>query len=112
MYTFSSKLKTFSFILMILGVLGIGYGFFTAPKNTQEVEVILAASHGEHGEASSSHNAKPSHDDAKAAHGLVAQEEKAIPSDTSHNEITHTQPKTHDSASTNIHNLDTIVKDV
>ncbi len=49
MYTFSSKLKTFSFILIILGVLGIGYGFLTAPKNIEEVEKILAASeHGEH----------------------------------------------------------------
>jgi hypothetical protein len=32
--------------------LGIGYGFLTAPKDIQEVEMILAAeSHGEHGEA-------------------------------------------------------------
>lgn len=53
MYTFSSKLKTFSFILMILGVLGIGYGFYTAPKNIEEVEKILAAdSHGAHHSAS------------------------------------------------------------
>ena len=49
MYTFSSKLKTFSFILMIIGILGIGYGFLTAPKNIDEVEKILASeSHGEH----------------------------------------------------------------
>ena len=41
MYTFSSKLKTFSFILMLLGALGIGYGFLTAPKDIQEVEKIL-----------------------------------------------------------------------
>jgi hypothetical protein len=54
MYTFSSKLKTFSFILIILGVLGIGYGFLTAPKNIEEVEKILAASeHGEHHAAQS-----------------------------------------------------------
>lgn len=52
MYTFSSKLKTFSIILMALGVLGIGYGFLTAPKDIQEVEAILAAeSHGSHGES-------------------------------------------------------------
>jgi hypothetical protein len=51
MYTFSSKLKTFSFILMLLGALGIGYGFFTAPKNIQEVETILSAeTHHESGE--------------------------------------------------------------
>jgi hypothetical protein len=56
MYTFSSKLKTFSFVLMAIGLLGIGYGFLTAPKNIQEVEAILAAdSHGAHGEVS--HNA-------------------------------------------------------
>lgn len=52
MYTFSSKLKTLSFILMAVGLLGIGYGFLTAPKDIQEVEKLLAAeSHGEHGEA-------------------------------------------------------------
>ena len=52
MYTFSSKLKTFSFILMAVGILGIGYGFLTAPKDIQEVEKILAAdAHGSHGAA-------------------------------------------------------------
>ncbi len=42
MYTFSSKLKTFAFVLMILGLLGVGYAFFTAPSTIQEVEAILA----------------------------------------------------------------------
>ncbi len=52
MYTFSSKLKTFSLILMVVGLLGIGYGFLSAPKNIQEVEAILAAdAHGGHQEA-------------------------------------------------------------
>lgn len=49
MYTFSSKLKTFSFILMVLGILGIGYGFLTAPKDIKEVEQILLAAEGHHG---------------------------------------------------------------
>ncbi|KIA87302.1 hypothetical protein [Flavobacterium sp. AED] len=52
MYTFSSKLKTFSLVLMAVGLLGIGYGFLTAPKDIQEVEKILAAeTHERHGES-------------------------------------------------------------
>jgi hypothetical protein len=46
MYTFSSKLKTFSFILMFLGVVGIGVGFMNAPKTIEEVEHMLSADHG------------------------------------------------------------------
>ena len=45
MYTFSGKLKTVSLVLMIIGALGIGYGFFSAPKTTEDVEQALA--HGE-----------------------------------------------------------------
>jgi hypothetical protein len=81
MYTFSSKLKTFSFILIILGVLGIGYGFLTAPKNIEEVEKILAANeHGEHhaapGHAAAEGNA---HASAEAHTGTeVAKEEPAV----------------------------------
>ncbi len=41
MYTFSSKLKTFSLVLMILGALGMGYGFFTAPKTTNDVKEMI-----------------------------------------------------------------------
>ena len=55
MYTFSSKLKTFSLILIVVGLLGIGYGFMSAPKDIQEVEAILASdAHGSHHEASNS----------------------------------------------------------
>lgn len=70
MYTFSSKLKTFSFILMALGVLGIGYGFYSAPKDIQQVEQLLAAeTHGEHGvstHAEPAHGAEATHDEASA----------------------------------------------
>ena len=38
MYTFSNKLKTFSFLLMILGVLGVGFGFMTSHKSFEDVE--------------------------------------------------------------------------
>ena len=69
MYTFSSKLKTFSFILMIIGALGIGYGFFTAPKTTQDVETILKAeSHGNHDTAHNAHSADKHDAKATAEH--------------------------------------------
>ena len=78
MYTFSSKLKTFSFILMAVGLLGIGYGFLTAPKDIQEVEKLLAAeSHGGHGEAKheGAAAAEPSHE-AAATHSEATEEKK------------------------------------
>ncbi|PKP18674.1 MAG: quinol:cytochrome C oxidoreductase [Bacteroidetes bacterium HGW-Bacteroidetes-23] len=50
MYTISSKLKVFSFVLIIVGLLGIGYSFISAPKTTADVEKILEAeAHGHHG---------------------------------------------------------------
>ncbi|RED25526.1 quinol:cytochrome c oxidoreductase quinone-binding subunit 2 [Flavobacterium cutihirudinis] len=65
MYTFSSKLKTFSFILMAVGILGIGYGFLKAPKNIEEVEALLAKEASEHGGG---------HGEAAAAHHEAAAE--------------------------------------
>ena len=83
MYTFSSKLKTFSFILMAVGILGIGYGFLNAPKDIQEVENILAAqSHGGHAEAH--------HEEAKSteeAHSTTSNEVKEAAEHEEH--LTH-----------------------
>ncbi len=77
MYTFSSKLKTFSFILMALGLLGIGYGFLTAPKDIQEVEKLLASeSHGGHGEAKHEAVATVAHAPA-TKHGEVSEVKEA-----------------------------------
>jgi hypothetical protein len=68
MYTFSSKLKTFSFVLMLVGVLGIGYGFLTAPKTIQDVETILASeSHG-HANAHEAHAVEKHDAKAEAEH--------------------------------------------
>ena len=64
MYTFSKKLKTVSIALMIIGALGVVYGFMTSHKSFEEVETMLAeeASHhgGGHGEDTA--HAAPSHD--------------------------------------------------
>lgn len=55
MYTFSNRLRIASFILMALGILGLGYGFLSAPGTVEEAKAIVAASesgHGGHGDTS------------------------------------------------------------
>lgn len=87
MYTFSSKLKTFSFILMAVGLLGIGYGFYSAPKDIQDVEALLAAdSHGGHGEST--------HAAAAESHSATTETTHAAPieSQEAHGEATHAAP--------------------
>ena len=51
MYQFSGKLKTFSIALMIIGALGVGYSFFSAPKTLDDAKAILASQHDSHGAA-------------------------------------------------------------
>lgn len=85
MYTFSNKLKAFSFILMILGALGVGYGFMSSHQTLDDVKVMLAeeaSGHGgSHGEAATTgadahdnhsekaHSNVAHHDEADAHHG-------------------------------------------
>ena len=75
MYTFSSKLKTFSIVLMILGALGIGYGFFTAPKNTDDIKEMMQRAEEGH-ETTTEHAAATSHEvtDEHAAADTHAEE--------------------------------------
>jgi hypothetical protein len=73
MYTFSNKLKTFSFILMILGALGVGYGFMTSHKSFEEVETILAAESAGHGEGHVEEASTTETSHADDAHGDSAE---------------------------------------
>jgi hypothetical protein len=59
MYTFSKKLKTTALILMTLGLIGIVYGFLSAPKTIEDAEKIIAESHHE------GHKAEATIEDAK-----------------------------------------------
>ncbi len=76
MYTFSSKLKTFSYALMIIGLLGVAYGFLSTPSSVEDVKVMMQDSHDSHGEeattrevAANPHSTDQS-DDAHAEHVL------------------------------------------
>jgi hypothetical protein len=71
MYTFSKNLKNLAFALIILGLIGIVYGFLTAPKTIEEVEKIVAESHhdGHHADhATATHDAHANH----ATHNTIS----------------------------------------
>ncbi|MBK5210411.1 MAG: quinol:cytochrome C oxidoreductase [Flavobacteriaceae bacterium] len=74
MYTFSSKLKTLSLALMIIGLLGVGYGFLSAPSSVEDVKVLLQESHNAHGEV------------AATANQPVAESSDAVQSEDAHAE--------------------------
>ena len=93
MYTFSGKLKTFSFILMALGIIGIAYGFLTTPKTIEEVEAILSEQHhGGHGShdahaapahgETDAHGANTASHDAHANHGAHTATTTAVTNDS------------------------------
>ena len=49
MYQFSNRFRLVTFVLMALGLLGLGYGFLSAPSNVDEAKAMMAAGHDEHG---------------------------------------------------------------
>jgi hypothetical protein len=51
MYSFSKRLKLSAISLMILGALGIAYGFLSAPHTTAEVKEMMQQDTAEHQEA-------------------------------------------------------------
>ncbi len=65
MYTFSNRLKTFAIVLMILGLVGIIYGFINAPKTVSDVEQILTEQH--HGDSHQVAESGTAHADVSAA---------------------------------------------
>lgn len=50
MYSFSKKLKLSAIIFMITGVLGIAYGFYSAPSTIADVQEMMMHQGNEHGD--------------------------------------------------------------
>lgn len=70
MYTFTNKLRNFSITLMVVGFLGLTYGFLTAPETVEEATAMVADAH--HGEGHGDGHSDTAHDDhheAAPAHG-------------------------------------------
>lgn len=66
MYTFSSKLKTFSFVLMALGLVGIVFSFVNAPSTIEDVKALMQNDH--HHEAAHVAHAAEAHGHAADTH--------------------------------------------
>ncbi|MBV1888343.1 MAG: quinol:cytochrome C oxidoreductase [Urechidicola sp.] len=79
MYTFSKRLKTFSFALMIVGLVGIAWGFLNAPSTVEEAKEIVAHNQSHDTHATTTHEVEASHD----AHSTEASNDTH---DSSHDE--------------------------
>ena len=96
MYQFSGKLKTLSIILTVVGLIGIGYGFLTAPSTLEEAKEIMAhqSSHGDdhgnsHGEKKEVH--KNEHDSKSGAHENKPIIDNETSAHDSHNDDAHAE---------------------
>mgnify|MGYP006075365601 FL=1 len=90
MYQFSGKLKTFSLALIILGAVGIAFGFYNGSQKTiEDAQQVIAASHNE------GHGA--SHGDATTHNEESATDSHAATTDAYGDAIGHEEEKAHDS---------------
>lgn len=92
MYTFPNKLRNLAITLMIVGFLGLTYGFLNAPSTLEESKSMVSANHGDgHSESGSGdhgtiseHQTDSQHDTKEIVHG---------------SESTHSDSKTHQDVS-------------
>ncbi|WP_455170183.1 hypothetical protein, partial [Aegicerativicinus sediminis] len=106
MYTFSNRLKSVAIGLIIIGAIGVIYGFLTSHKTFEEVEAILSeeAAHHEGGhDAGSDHAVMEDHATMEHAtaetHAEDTHQEESV--DSSHavaEEVTHTDETVHAAA--------------
>ena len=89
MYTFSNRLRNLAIAFMVIGFLGLVYGFFTAPKTIEEAKAIVAASaHGDEHGASHDDASAEAHHDTTDAHATDASHESHASEEEGH-EMSH-----------------------
>ncbi len=92
-YTFSSRLKTSSIVLMVLGVLCLAYGFFDTPSTVEEARQRLEKAEG-HGDGhGGGHGVLDSHDRRDLA--MLDAGEMALLPQESHSDPSHTTGEDH-----------------
>ncbi|MDC7994666.1 quinol:cytochrome C oxidoreductase [Altibacter sp. HG106] len=91
MYTLPSKLKLFAIIFMVIGALGMGIGFITAPSTTEEVKEMMAAHGDGHGGGH-----ETTHESENASHDVAAGAHEGTHGETAHdNEDAHYEHTLH-----------------
>jgi len=58
MYKVSKNIKIFSLALMVTGVLGLGFSFYSAPKTVEEAKAMVADSHSDGHHEDETHNSE------------------------------------------------------
>src|SRR6056300_121341 len=77
MYTFPNKLRNLSITFMIIGYLGLTYGFLSAPATIEESKAMVAASHDEGHGNDHSESSSETHASEEAQHDEVATHDSA-----------------------------------
>ena len=79
MYKVSKNIKIFSLALMVTGVLGLGFSFYSAPKTVEEAKAMVADSHSDGHHEVETHNSEETTHANVDSHGSsdVHQEEDA-----------------------------------
>ena len=85
MYIFPSKIKKIAIVFMIVGFLGLAYGFLSAPKTVEQSKAIIEANHSDH------HGAEHNEDNLKS-HPTAA---------TIEDSVNHHNGKNHSNSQTN-----------
>tara|TARA_R110002073_G_scaffold40547_5_gene115239 strand:- start:388889 stop:390391 length:1503 start_codon:yes stop_codon:yes gene_type:complete len=102
MYTFSSKLKTFTFVLMIIGALGIAYGFFTAPKTTEDIKEMLHNAEDTHG-ATATHEVTATEHESDDSEAVTSHVENDEHNEAENNETIHEDEASHEATAAKEH---------
>ncbi len=105
MYQFSGKLKTLSIILTVVGLIGIGYSFYSAPSSIEDAKEILAHQSSHRDDHGSNHDdlhentshETSSHDDAHHESSTAHHEAPANHHGSAHDHSDNSTKDSHES---------------